>query len=158
MSSPIFSLQIDESTDVTNIVQLLVFIRYITDKRIEQEFLFCRPTKAVDIMAVLADFFEESGLNWSKLEGVCRDGSPYMLGSRSGFITLVNQKQPGLKETCCRIHRKALASKIIPKNLHADLASSNYVKGSALNTPLFRELCRKMDAEHTAVLFHTQVR
>ena len=33
--SPIFSLQLDESTDVTNISQLLVFSRYISDKRIE---------------------------------------------------------------------------------------------------------------------------
>ncbi|XP_045106847.1 uncharacterized protein LOC123501871 [Portunus trituberculatus] len=41
-----------------------------------------------------------------------------MLGSRSGFITLVKQKQPDLKETHCMIHREALASKTVPKNLH----------------------------------------
>ena len=165
-SSPFFSLQIDESTDVTNIAQLLAFCRYITDKGIEEEFLFCRPlemtTKAVDVMAVVADFFEESGLSWNKLEGVCTDGGPNMLGSRSGFITLVKQKQPGLKGTHCMIHREALASKTVPKNLHNALTVIinivNYVKGSALNTRLFRELCRDMDANHTDLLFHTQVR
>ncbi|XP_068227423.1 zinc finger BED domain-containing protein 5-like [Palaemon carinicauda] len=96
MSSPLFSLQIDESTDVTNVAQLLAFCRYLTDERIEEEFLFGRPlemtTKAVDVMAVVADFSEESGLNWNKLEGVCTDGGPNILGSRSGFITLVKQK------------------------------------------------------------------
>ncbi|XP_068227658.1 zinc finger BED domain-containing protein 5-like [Palaemon carinicauda] len=96
MSSPFFSLQIDESTDVTNIAQLLAFCRYITDKGIEEKFLFCRPlemtTKSVDVLAVVADFFEESGPSWNKLEGVCSDGGPNMLGSRSGFIALVKQK------------------------------------------------------------------
>ncbi|XP_068234130.1 protein FAM200C-like [Palaemon carinicauda] len=93
MSSPSFFLQIYESTDVTNIAQLHAFSRYITDKGLEEKFLFCRPLemtrKAVDVVAVVADFFEESGLSWNKLEGVCTDGGPNMLGSRSGFIALV---------------------------------------------------------------------
>ncbi|XP_045123136.1 protein ZBED8-like [Portunus trituberculatus] len=115
ISSLFFPLQISKSMDVTNIAQLLAFCRYITDKGIEEEFIFCWPleitTKAVDVMAVVADFFEESGLDWNKPEG---DGGPNMLGSRSGFITLVKQKQPDLKGTHCMIHR-ALPSKTVPK-------------------------------------------
>ena len=34
----------------------------------------------------------------------------------------------------------------------------NYVKSSALNTRLFSKLCKNMDADHTAILYHTQVR
>ncbi|XP_068227660.1 protein FAM200C-like [Palaemon carinicauda] len=87
MSSPFFSLQIDESTDVTNIAQLLAFCRYITDKGIEEKFLFCRQlemtTKSVDVLAVVADFFEESGPSWNKLEGVFSDG---------GLICLVHDQ------------------------------------------------------------------
>ncbi|XP_068227657.1 protein FAM200B-like [Palaemon carinicauda] len=60
------------------------------------------------------------------------------------------------------IHREALASKTVPKNLHEALTVIrnivNYVKGSALNTHLFRELCRDMDANYNDLLFHTQVR
>lgn len=33
----------------------------------------------------------------------------------------------------------------------------NNVKGSAINTRLFRELCKDMDAAHTTHLFHTHV-
>ena len=33
----------------------------------------------------------------------------------------------------------------------------NYVKSSALNTRLFSKLCKDMDANHTALLYHTQV-
>ncbi|XP_045133324.1 protein ZBED8-like [Portunus trituberculatus] len=102
-------------------------------------------TKVADVTTVVADFFEESGLDWNKLKGVCTDGGPNMLGSRSGFIILVKQKQPDLKGTHCMIHREALASKTVPKNLHDALTIINivnYVKGSALNTRLFRELCQ----------------
>ena len=34
----------------------------------------------------------------------------------------------------------------------------NYVKSSALSTRLFSKLCKDMDPNHTALLYHTQVR
>ena len=34
----------------------------------------------------------------------------------------------------------------------------NYVKSSALNIRLFRKLCKDMDPDHSALLYHTQVR
>ena len=60
-------------------------------------------TKATDVMKVVTDFFEETGLICNKLEGVCTDGGPNMLGSRSGFVTFVKQKQPSLRGTHCMI-------------------------------------------------------
>ena len=33
----------------------------------------------------------------------------------------------------------------------------NYVKSLALNARLFSKLCKDMDANHTALLYHTQV-
>ncbi|KAI6659386.1 Protein ZBED8-like [Oopsacas minuta] len=52
--SPIrFCLQLDELTDIANISQLVVYIRYITDGGIKDEFLFCEGlqtrTKAGDV-------------------------------------------------------------------------------------------------------------
>ena len=64
--SPFFAIQLDESTDVQNLSQLLVFIRFIGEGKIEEEFLFCRPlnwtTKGVDVMNSVEDFFKE--MNW----------------------------------------------------------------------------------------------
>ena len=55
--SPIrFSLQLDESTDIANISQLVVYTRYITDGGIKDEFLFCEglqtTTKATNVFRV----------------------------------------------------------------------------------------------------------
>ena len=60
------------------------------------------------------------------------------------------------------IHKAALVSKTIPKRLHEHMSVVikvvNYVKSLALNIRLFSKLCEDMDADHTALLYHSQVR
>ena len=96
-SSPVFALQLDESTDISNLSQLLVYVRYVADERINEEFLFCQPSettsKAVDVFQMLIDFFDKIELSWSKLVGVCTDGAPATIGANSGLISLVKQKK-----------------------------------------------------------------
>lgn len=48
-SSPFFSLQLDESTDVTNAALLLVFVGYRYDSSLQEDILFCGklPTRAM---------------------------------------------------------------------------------------------------------------
>ena len=165
-SSPVFALQLDKSTDIYNLSQLLVYVRYVADERINEEFLFCQPlettSKAVDVFQMLIDFFDKTELSWSKLVGVCSDGAPAMIGANSGLISLVKQKNPAIQETHCMIHKAALVSKTIPKRLHERMSVVikviNYVKSSALNTRLFSKLCNDMDADHTALLYQIQVR
>jgi hypothetical protein len=41
--SPKSALQIDESTDVAGLAQLLVFVRYCFEENIQEEFMFCLP-------------------------------------------------------------------------------------------------------------------
>ena len=148
------------------ISQLLVYIRYVADDRISEEFLFCQPleitSKAADVFQVLIDFFDKTELSWSKLVGVCTDGAPAMIGANSGLVSLIKQKNPTIQGTHCMIHKAALVSKTIPKRLHEHLSVViklvNYVKSSALNTRLFSKLCKDMAAGHTALLYYTQVR
>ena len=40
-TSPMFSFQVDESTDVSSCAQLLVFVRYIHSGDVKEDFLFC---------------------------------------------------------------------------------------------------------------------
>jgi len=48
------SIQLDESTDVSQCAQLLVYVRYMHTDAIKEEFLFCEPlsetTKAADML------------------------------------------------------------------------------------------------------------
>ena len=111
---------------------------------------------------MLIDFFDKTELSWSKLVGVCTDGAPAIIGANSGLISLVKQKNPAIQGTHCMIHKAALVLKTIPKRLYEYMSVVskvvNYVKSSALNTRLFSKLCKDIDADHTALLYHTEVR
>ena len=41
--SPFFSIQLDESTDVANCAQLMVYVCFIKELGVQEEFLFCHP-------------------------------------------------------------------------------------------------------------------
>ena len=37
------SIQLDETTDITKLTQLLVYVTYVHKENVEEELLFCRP-------------------------------------------------------------------------------------------------------------------
>ena len=63
-----YSVQIDESTDISGYAQLLVYVRYLGESTSEEEFLFCRAletiTRGNDIFALVDSFMKEEGLEW----------------------------------------------------------------------------------------------
>ena len=66
-ASPMFSFQVDESTDVSSCAQLLVFVRYIRSSDIKDEFLFCSEldttTTSADIMKKIKTFLKQLDYN-----------------------------------------------------------------------------------------------
>ena len=161
-----FSLQLDESTDVAKCSQLLVFVRYLTGLVVKEEFLFCSPlkatTKAKDIMNIVNHFMEENGIEWAKLGSLCTDGAPAMLGKKSGFVALVKEKCPDVIVTHCVLHRHALATKTLPKDLGdvttIVVATVNFIRANALNYRLFKVFCEDIGAAYTHLLYYTEVR
>ena len=82
-----------------------------------------------------------------------------MLRVRSGFLTLVKQKNPNVIGTRYIIHREALTSRTMSLSLKQALDWAikviNYIKTSTLNSRLFRKLCKDMDAEYDSLFYHT---
>ena len=141
-----FSMQLDESTDVSQCAQLLAYVRYMHADAIKEEFLFCEPlfesTKATDILQTVNNFFAKQDFNWKRNIGsLCTDGAPSMLGKTSGFATLVKKEAPQIIVTHCFLHRHALASKTLPSNLQEILSTSvkvvNFIRARALNHRMF---------------------
>ena len=120
-SSPMFSIQVDESTDVASCSQVLVFVRYIHMEDVKEEFLYSKAlatsATAQDVMDSISNFFDIEGLQWEKLCSVCIDGAPAMLGCKSGFQMKVKEKSPEVGRVHCMIHRYTLACKTLPKFL-----------------------------------------
>ncbi|XP_042203602.1 protein ZBED8-like [Homarus americanus] len=98
-TSFLFSMQLNETTDVSQCSQLLVFVRYMHADAIKEEFIFCEPlletTKAIDTLEMVNSFFAKQNFDWKKNLGtLCTDGAPAMLGNPSGFATLVKKEAP----------------------------------------------------------------
>jgi len=62
-----FSIQLDESTDISQCAQLLAYVRCMHADAIKEEFLFCEPlsetTKAADILQMVNNFFAKQDFN-----------------------------------------------------------------------------------------------
>ena len=96
-------------------------------------------------------------MDWGKLIHACADGAPAMLGARSGFATLMKQKNPKMVTLHCIIHQEALASRTMTQPLKEALETAirlvNFVKLSARNyfdscvriwNPTMKECCSKL--------------
>ena len=81
-----------------------------------------------------------------------------MLGCRSGFQSYVKAVSLNVTSVSCFIHRFALCTKVLPAQLLARLKQVvkiiNFVKASALNTRIFKQLCEDLGSEHIGLLYH----
>lgn len=161
----LFALQLDESTDVQGLSQLLIFIRFIWNKEIFEDILFCEPIirgTGEIIFDTLDNYITLKKLDWKNCVGICTDGARAMCGKYSGVVTRCLQKCPNAKWTHCTIHREALVSKKIPKRLNTVLTTAikivNFIKSNPLQSRLFQKLCEAMGSLHQSLLLHTEVR
>ena len=111
-SSFLFSLQLDESTDVSYCSQLVCYVRYVNGNEIKEELLFCEPllktAKASDVFQKVHNFFVKQNFDWKKKIGsICTDGAPAMLGNKSEFAALVKKEAPNVTVTHCMLYRHA---------------------------------------------------
>ncbi len=86
-----FSLQCDESVDLSDTAQLAVFIRMVFDDfSTKEEFLTLRPlkttTRGFDIYKVFKNYCVEKRMPLFKLISMTTDGALAMIGRHSGFI------------------------------------------------------------------------
>ncbi|XP_059362102.1 zinc finger BED domain-containing protein 5 [Carassius carassius] len=161
-SSQYFAIQLDKNTDVTDLANLLVYVRYEKDGSAHEDFMFCQSlgtrTTAEHIFQVLDAFIQENGLDWKKCVGVCTDGARAMTGRHSGVAARIREVAPEMRRTHCSIHREALAVKKMPGDLKSVLDSAvNFIKARPMNSRLFCVLCEEMGSEHVQLLLHTEV-
>ncbi len=166
MQSQYYALQLDETTDVAGLAQLLTYVRYVKNGNIEEDILFCRSlpehTTGEALFEVLDGYIRDAGMSWDKCVGICTDGARSMTGRLSGLVTRVQNLTPLAKWTHCITHRESLASKKLPECLETVLKQAvqmiNFIKARPLNARLFSLICQELGAEHEQLLFHTEVR
>ena len=88
----------------------------MSEKDIKDNILFCSAletnTRPFDVIKKFAAFFDQEGLDWENVYGLCFDDAPALLGARSGLQTLVCSRSPETVSIDCitdkPLHRKLL--------------------------------------------------
>uniref|UniRef100_A0A669C9P0 HAT C-terminal dimerisation domain-containing protein n=1 Tax=Oreochromis niloticus TaxID=8128 RepID=A0A669C9P0_ORENI len=162
-----FSLQLDESTDVSDTAQVCIFIRMVfTDITAKEELLTVLPmkeqTRGEDIFQSFKNFIEKTQLPVYKLVSITTDGAPAMVGRLNGVIAKCRQDDafPDFLNYHCIIHQQALCAKMLNMkeimNVATKIACS--IRARSLQRRLFRAHLEKADCDHSELLLHTDVR
>jgi hypothetical protein len=123
-------------------ISLLPFYKWT----IAKELLFSQALNSIlkgsDVLSAIDIFFDQNGLSWKNVVGVCTDGAPAMLGLRLGFVSLAKNKNSSIIGSYCVIHRQALDAKTLPSELKNVLEVCikvvNTIKSSALTRVFLR--------------------
>uniref|UniRef100_A0A3B4V0U4 Uncharacterized protein n=1 Tax=Seriola dumerili TaxID=41447 RepID=A0A3B4V0U4_SERDU len=159
-----FSLALDESTDVQDTAQLLIFIRGVS-----ANFEMCEELAALkslkgtttgeDIFCQVCQTMEELDLDWSKLASITTDGAPSMVGMSRGLIGRMNQEMEERGLTAL-IHQQALCCKVLTWDsvMKVVVSCINFIKAKGLKHRQFQEFLSELGSAHGNVLYYTEVR
>ena len=120
-SSPFHTIMADETTDASNIEQVTLFIRWVTDDlQVHEDFvgLYSVPSIAADMLvSVIKDVFMRMNLRFDKVRGQCYDGASAMSGKRRGVAKQISDIEPRAVFTHCYGHALNLAASDTIKSL-----------------------------------------
>ena len=131
--APLFTIQLDETTDVSLEAQLIVFCQFanIASKKITEHYLFCKPlgvdATANAIFEKLDDYLKEKGLSWENCKSVTTDGAAAMTGSINGVVKKIKERSPKCVSIHCILHREALVAKKMKRGDHGK-SDTTFVK------------------------------
>ena len=122
--SQFFSIQTDESTDITVYQQCGLLLRYFDNPMAKVRSVFFKldpieKANAESLFSILDSNFGDHGpLHYEHLVGFGSDGANVMLGARNSVLSRLMNKQPHLVAFHCNCHIAALiannASKVLP--------------------------------------------
>lgn len=165
-----FSIALDESTDMVDTAQLLIFVRgvnanfEITEELAALESL-SGTTTGEDIFKALLNTFKNLGLDFENLVSITTDGAKSMIGSKSGLIGRINSKMSELNLSPpigihCIVHQQALCGKVLDlENVMSIVVQIiNFIRSHGLNHRQFQNFLSEIESEYKDVLYHNNVR
>lgn len=143
-----FGIQLDEATDSHKDAHLFCYVRYVNEKHLIEDLLFCIEikggTSGKELFEIVDSFISENDINWEDCVGVCTDEGRSMSGHYQGLQSLIRAKAPNAVWTHCIIHREALAAAKFSPELSAVIKSVtqviNFIKTRPMKARFFSKL------------------
>lgn len=114
-------LMTDESTDISMVKSLVVYVRFVHSGRPETHFLQLIEMNESATGAAIAEKIRQVASDWgipaTKCVGIASDGARAMTGKENGAIAHLKQVSPCLIPIHCVAHRLALASSQAAKSI-----------------------------------------
>ncbi|XP_023225070.1 zinc finger BED domain-containing protein 5-like [Centruroides sculpturatus] len=159
-----FSLQFDESTDISYIAQLAVMVRMVFSDFTVKDLLKILPMKGrttgEDIYKIFITYAKLIDIPLQKLSAITTDGAPAMVGNVNGFIALCikDKSFPNFMSYHCIIHQEVLCGKILPFGHVMKIITKivNLIRAAPLQHRLFKALLE--NPEDPDLILHTEVR
>ena len=120
-------MQSDESTDKSGLAQLIVFVKYTANGKLEELFMcvvLFGTCAGEDIFSAVDTRLCNYGLSWEFCISICTDGAEAMVGKHKRFLARVSQIAPHINFTHCIIHGENLDSKTLDQKLKCALNSA----------------------------------
>lgn len=167
-----FSVALDESTDITDTAQLLVYVRAVNSNfEVTQELAGLASlhgrTTGLDIFNGMKSVLERFNIQWSKMRSMTTDGAPSMVGKEIGLAGQMKSflKGIGLQDDAvdmfhCIIHQEALCSRVMKfDNVMKYVVNAvNFIRSKGLNHRQFKSFLEESQADYQDIPYHTAVR
>ncbi|KAI6653992.1 general transcription factor II-I repeat domain-containing protein 2-like [Oopsacas minuta] len=165
-----FSIAMDGSKDISDMKQLVIWIRGVDNIfKITEEMFSVSPmygkASGIDIFDEVQKVLSIASLPVTKLSGVATDGAPSMLGVRSGFKGqlsrwLAANGRDGVIWRHCIIHQEVLCANTLgwEKVMKLIVDAVNFIRAKGINHREFKNVLKELDSKYGDILYFTAVR
>ena len=168
LRTSLISLAIDESTDICDVSQLSMFVRFLDKESgiFREELLGLVPmlgsTTGEDVCTEIVKCFNDNQIPLENIVSLVTDGAPAMVGKHKGVAALLKKQCPKLISFHCIIHNSVLCSKLkaeFSESMDTLIRLVNFLRSnSAKKHRDLRQFLNDNDAEFADIPLHTAVR
>nr|XP_038966281.1 zinc finger MYM-type protein 6 isoform X4 [Rattus norvegicus] len=164
-----FALQVDESSEVTDVPLLLCYVRFVDYDcgDVKEELLFCTempsPSTDLKVFELINQYIDSRSLHWNHCVGFCTDGAASLTDECSHLRSKIQEiAKNTVTFTHCFIHREHLAAEKLSPCLHEILLQLSqilsFVKNSASDSRMLTILCEEVGSGHVSLPLSAEVR
>uniref|UniRef100_A0A9J8DFF8 SPIN-DOC-like zinc-finger domain-containing protein n=1 Tax=Cyprinus carpio carpio TaxID=630221 RepID=A0A9J8DFF8_CYPCA len=154
--APCIGLAVDESTDVSDNAQLLVFVRFFNKDKEEfcEDLLGVTPlqtsTRGEDIYLAIKEMLKKRAIELKQVVSITTDGAPAMVGRERGAVARMKDDNPQLLSTLSDEYAEVM---------NTMMRMINFLRASSSHQHrMLREFLREVDANADDLLLHNNVR